>query len=74
MEGFPWTRVEGVEAPVGHKATVDLADRDDMSPTDLRARLGDGCFGGFYQRPDADLMKVWDVAVEETRRQIAEDW
>ena len=74
MEGFPWTRVAGVEVPVGHKATVDLEDRDDLSPTDLRARLGDGCFGGFYERPDEDLAKVWGVAVEETRRQIVEDW
>ena len=74
MEGFPWTRVEGVESPGGHKATVDLADRADLSPSDLRARLGDGCFGGFYQRPDDDLTKMWSVAVEETRRQIEEGW
>jgi creatinine amidohydrolase len=66
--------VPGVEIPSGHKATVDLADRDDLSPTDLRARLGDGCFGGFYQRPDDDLKKVWSVAVEETRRQLTEGW
>ena len=74
MEGFPWTRVPGVEIPAGHKASVDLVDRDDLSPADLRARLGDGCFGGFYQRPDDELTKVWSVAVEETRSLLVEGW
>ena len=74
MESFPWTRVPGVEIPAGHKASVDLVDRDHLSPADLRARLGDGCFGGFYQRPDDELAQVWGVAVEETRRLLVEGW
>jgi creatinine amidohydrolase len=74
MEGFAWTRVEGVEPPTGHKATVDLADRSGMSAEGFRARLGDGYFGGFYARPEEDLAKVWGVAVEETRARIQEGW
>ncbi len=74
MEGFAWTRVEGVELPTGHKTTVDLTDRAELSPDGLRARLGDGCFGGYYARPEADLDKVWGVAVEETRLLIEEGW
>ena len=27
MEGFPWTRIPGVDAPTGHKDPVDLAAR-----------------------------------------------
>jgi len=73
MEGFAWTRVEGVELPAGHKATVDLTDRADLSPDSLRVRLGDGCFGGYYARPDEDLDEVWGVAVEETRLLIEEE-
>ncbi len=29
--------------------------------------LGDGNFGGYYERPDEDMLAIWDVAVAETR-------
>jgi creatinine amidohydrolase len=74
MEGFAWTQVEGVEAPGGHKAAVDLSDREDLSASQLRERLGDGSFGGYYTRPEEDLQRVWSVAVAETRRVIEGDW
>lgn len=74
MEGFAWTRVEGVEAPTGHKDPVDLSGRDDMSAGELRAHLGDGSFGGYYTRPEKDLARVWAVAVEETRALLEGGW
>lgn len=74
MEGFPWTRVEGVQPPEGHKDPVDLSKRDELWPDEFRELLGDGSFGGDYQRPDQELMGVWRVAVEETRRKITEGW
>ena len=74
MEGFAWTRVDGIEVPRGHKDPVDLSDRDELGPEALRKRLGDGCFGGDYERPEEDSAKVWSVAVVETRRQIEEGW
>ncbi len=74
MEGFAWTRVEGVETPAGHKAPVDLSDRERLTPREMRARLGDGVFGGDYTRPEEDLERVWRTAVSETRRVIAEGW
>ena len=74
MEGFPWTRVAGVTAPEGHKAAVDLSDRDELSAEELRERLGDGSFGGYYERPDDELLAVWAVAVEETRALIEKGW
>ena len=70
MEGFPWTQVAGVALPEGHKPAVDLSDRDQLSPEAFKERLGDGSFGGYYGRPEADLLAVWDVAVEETREII----
>ena len=74
MEGFPWTRLAGVEAPEGHKAAVDLSGRETLTADDFRARLGDGSFGGYYTRPDEELLAVWGIAVEETRALMEEGW
>jgi creatinine amidohydrolase len=74
MEGFPWTRVAGVTPPEVHKAPVDLSDRGELSPEAFRERLGDGSFGGWYQRPDDEMHAVWDVAVEETRAVLEGGW
>ena len=43
-------------------------------PGAKKALLGDGNYGGFYQRPDAEMQAIWDVAVEETRAVIADGW
>jgi len=64
MENFPWTRLAGVELPPGRK---EPAPRTADDPALVRAELGDGCFGGFYELPDEDVLRVWAVAVEETR-------
>lgn len=74
MEGFPWTRVEGARPPEGRKPPVDLSDRGRLSPAQLRERLGDGSFGGYWERPDEELLAVWAVAVEETRERLREGW
>jgi creatinine amidohydrolase len=74
MEGFPWTRVEGVEAPAGSKPPVDLSGREGLSPEEFRLRIGDGSFGGYYARPEEELLEVWRVAVEETAVLLTEGW
>jgi len=74
MEGFPWTRVPGVTPPEGHKAPVDLTDRETLSPEAFRARIGDGSFGGDYRRPDDDVLHIWSVAIEETRDYLEHGW
>jgi creatinine amidohydrolase len=74
METFPWTRVDGVSVPDGHKAPVDLADRDELSPARLREVLGDGSFGGYYERPAEVMERIWSVAVDETRTRLTEGW
>lgn len=74
MEGFPWTRVSGAEPPAVHKAPVDLSDRGDLSPKAFRERLGDGSFGGWYERPDEELLAIWEVAVDETRALLETGW
>jgi len=74
MEAFPWTRLEGVSLPRGHKAPVDLSLRHEMSHEELRVHLGDGSFGGDYARAPEELERVWRVAVAEARGLIAEGW
>ena len=74
METFPWTRLEGVELPLEHKAPVDLSDREEISLARFRELLGDGSFGGYYERPDEEMERVWTIAIEETRARLTEGW
>ena len=74
MENFPWTRLAGVEQPHEQKPMADLAGLRLLSPAELRARLGDGNYGGLYQRPDEDMHAIWEVAVAETRALIEGPW
>jgi len=74
MENFPWTRLAGIALPGDRKPMVDL-DRVRLSdPPALRALLGDGNYGGYHQRPDADMDAIWTVAVEETREMLERPW
>jgi len=68
MENFPWTRLPGVELPGEHKP---LAPPTSDDPVEVRQELGDGSFGGWYSRPDSDVLRVWAAGVEETRAAIA---
>ena len=74
MEGFAWTRVDGVQMPTDHKDPIDVSGREELSAEQFRERLGDGAFGGDYRRSEEDSARVWSVAVQETRRQIEEGW
>ena len=40
----------------------------------VRALLGDGNFGGYYERSDEEMDALWAVAVEETRTIIDSNW
>ncbi|MGB1841620.1 MAG: creatininase family protein [Longimicrobiales bacterium] len=74
METFPWTRVDGVELPQQHKPPVDLSDRDEISLQRFREMIGDGSFGGWYERPDEEMNAIWSVAVGETRARLESGW
>jgi creatinine amidohydrolase len=74
MENFPWTRLAGVDQPAEQKPMIDFARMRLMDPGTLRDYLGDGNFGGHYQRPDAELLALWDVAVAETRELLEGPW
>ena len=66
MENFPWTRLAGVAMPAGQKPMIDFAHMRLLSPQALRAYLGDGNFGGRYQRADEEMLAIWEVGVVET--------
>jgi creatinine amidohydrolase len=74
MENFPWTRVPGGRYPDGSKPMVDAERLRLLDPARARELLGDGNFGGRYQRPDSDMAALWQVAVEETREVIEGPW
>ncbi|HVF65580.1 MAG TPA: creatininase family protein [Casimicrobiaceae bacterium] len=74
MENFPWTRLPGVTPPAEPKSLLDMARYQRLDPGGKKALVGDGNFGGLYQRPDEDMLALWDVAVAETRGVIAKDW
>lgn len=68
MESFPWTRVPGVLMPPGKKPPTPRVSDD---PAEVRARVGDGSFGGYWERPDDLVMRIWRTGVEETREVLA---
>ena len=74
MENFPWTRLPGVEMPHEQKPMIDFARYGRVDPGAKKALIGDGNFGGHYQRPDAEVLAMWEVAVAETRTMIVSDW
>ena len=74
MENFPWTRLPGEVLPEQRKPMVDFEKMRMMDPKQVRALLGDGNFGGYYQRPDEEMQAIWDVAVAETRALMDGPW
>jgi creatinine amidohydrolase len=74
LENFPWTRLPGVDSPRERKPMVDLSAVRAADPADARAMLGDGSFGGLYERPDEDVLRIWQVGVEEVREALAAGW
>ena len=74
MENFPWTRVPGVKLPDGEKPQIDYAKLAMANPAEVRALVGDGNYHGRYQRPDSEVLALWQVAVAETREIIERDW
>jgi creatinine amidohydrolase len=74
LENFPWTRLDHAPAPREAKPMIDLEllDRDD--PVAVRELVGDGSYGGAYQRDDAELMRIWDAGVHEVRDLIENGW
>jgi creatinine amidohydrolase len=74
MENFSWTRLANAPAPEGTKLVPDLALMRASGPDEVRRILGDGSFGGPYQKPDEVMLELWRVGVEETREALEGPW
>ena len=74
MENFAWTRLKGVDQPTQQKPMIETDRMRVMNPKEVRAYLGDGNFGGYYERPDDEMQAIWDIAVAETRALMQGDW
>ena len=68
------TRVAGVESPARAKPMVDLAVMRRRDSAGVRELVGDGSFGGRYERPQEDMNRVWRAAVEEARDVLEHGW
>ncbi len=74
MENFPWTRLPDAHVPEGAKPMLDIDRARLLDPARMRALIGDGNYGGRYQRSDDEMLAIWAVAVEETRALIEGGW
>jgi len=73
FENFPWTRLAGVAMPTEDKPMADIGE-ERGNPGRVREILGDGTFGGAYERPDEDMLRLWATAVEEVRELLESGW
>ncbi len=74
MENFPWTRLPGRTLPSEQKPFVPFDRLRDRNAAAVRDLIGDGNYGGVYQKPDAETERLWSIAVEETRAQLEGNW
>jgi creatinine amidohydrolase len=70
-ENFPWTRLPGVVMPEQRKPPVEWPENG--NPETWRVALGDGSFGGLYQRSSEDEGRLWEAAVQAIRERL-ERW
>ncbi|QUJ77222.1 creatininase family protein [Sulfitobacter albidus] len=74
MENFPWTRLPHAPAPAGEKPPVDMTAMKARGPAAAREVLGDGSFGGAWQKPDAEMQAIWETGVAEVRDALEGPW
>jgi len=73
-ENFPWTRLTGVDMPSEPKPMMDESAYLVAGPGQLRQVIGDGSFGGRYQRDDEEMLRIWQAGVEEVRGLLESGW
>jgi creatinine amidohydrolase len=74
LENFPWTRLHRVAQPQERKPMADISTMRELDPAEVRKLLGDGSIGGLYERPDEDVLRVWQAGVDEVRNLIENGW
>lgn len=74
MENLPWTRLAHAPSPDARKAPIDYQRYAVMNAQESKDYLGDGNFGGWYQRSSEEEQAMWDIAVQETRDILEGPW
>ena len=74
MENFPWTRLAGVALPEEQKPPIDTALKSVLDNQSFKKYLGDGNYGGVYQRPDDEMTAIWEVAKAEVTDVLEGGW
>ncbi|AFJ45896.1 creatininase family protein [Shimwellia blattae] len=74
MENFPWTRIPGVTPPAHEKPALDVARLSQLPASAVREYIGDGNYGGHYQRSDDDMQAIWQTARQETLQLLEHGW
>lgn len=74
MENFPWTRLKGVVMPEQEKAALAVPKLAQLPAQAVRDYIGDGNYGGQYQRSDEEMLQIWQVALDETCQLLEEGW
>ncbi|MFB2831910.1 creatininase family protein [Aeromonas jandaei] len=74
MENFPWTRIEGVTLPEGEKAALQVSRLAQLPASEVKKYIGDGNYGGEYQRSDEDMLQIWEIAKCETMALLENGW
>ena len=59
----------GSDADGGDRGAVHTGEGNQFA-----VRVGDGNYGGLYQRSDEEMLALWRVAVEETRMLMQDGW
>jgi creatinine amidohydrolase len=67
-ENFPWTRVAA--SPSETKPMVDAGQLRTLPPEEVKRLLGDGNYGGAYEKPQEQLDRIWEAGVLEVRSVI----
>lgn len=74
MENFPWTRLADVTLPDQEKPPLDMDVLRLLPPHEVRRYVGDGNYGGTYQRDDDTMQHIWNTAIDETRALLEGPW
>ncbi|WP_202300800.1 creatininase family protein [Dryocola clanedunensis] len=74
MENFSWTRLANVVMPDHEKPALKLAALAQLPASQVKEYIGDGNYGGQYQRDDADMMQIWEQARQETLALLNDGW
>jgi creatinine amidohydrolase len=74
MENFPWTRLADVAVPEEEKAALQVSRLAQLPACEVKKYIGDGNYGGAYQRSDEEMLHIWDIATREAVALLENGW